>query len=108
MWYLFVGPNEILCRAPVSRNKLTHLLIQPIGEDGSRSQVFAAHYHEPETGIRHAVAVKKFPPARTQQELKSVHREVLTCTSTFSPTGSLSLCESQNPYPEARGGGARL
>ena len=52
------------------------MLAEPIGEDGSRSQVFAARYHEPETGISHAVAVKRFPPPRTQQELKSVHREI--------------------------------
>ena len=48
------------------------MLAESIGEDGSRSQVFAARYHEPETGISHAVAVKRFPPPRTQQELKSV------------------------------------
>lgn len=49
---------------------------EALGEDGSRSQVFAAEYHEPETGISHAVAVKKFPPARSPQELQSAHREI--------------------------------
>ena len=52
------------------------VLGEPIGEDGSRSQVFAAQYHEPCTGISHDVAVKRFPPARTQHELKNIHREV--------------------------------
>ena len=55
----------------------SHLVLgDALGEDGSRSQVFAAEYHEPETGISHAVAVKKFPPARTPQELQSAHREI--------------------------------
>ena len=55
----------------------SHLTIgDPIGEDGSRSQVFAAQYYEPETGIVHDVAVKKFPPARTPHEIKTVHREI--------------------------------
>ena len=55
----------------------SHLVLgEALGEDGSRSQVFAAEYHEPETGISHAVAVKKFPLARTPQELQSAHREI--------------------------------
>lgn len=54
-----------------------HLTLgEPIGEDGSRSQVFAAQYYEPDTGLSHDVAVKTFPPVRTPHELKTVHREI--------------------------------
>jgi serine/threonine protein kinase len=51
-------------------------LESPLDDGGSRSQVWAGSLLEPETGIRHAVAVKRFPPAKTVEDLRGIHREI--------------------------------
>jgi len=51
-------------------------LDMPIHDDGSRSQVWSGTLLEPETGIRHPVAVKRFPGAESAEQLRSIHREI--------------------------------
>ena len=45
-------------------------------ENGSHAQVFAGVYHEPETGISHEVAAKRFEIASSRHQVQSIHREI--------------------------------